>query len=119
MQLLISYVKQGLVSVDAPDFEVINMTDPEGEVIDVPMDFGSGTPSIHSKINDGVNSIFRQHPVTLDTPAKQAYVEWFFGHLARCAKQQYPEFQGLELTANCMQNLSQQGIDLSFLAQRE
>lgn len=116
--MIIEYLKTGNVEVAAPGAEPLMMKDPVGRVQALPVVIEDGMLKIQSIITDAVpNKIGRDHPVQMDLPAKQAWVEFFFKHAARLAKDQYPEFVGLELTDVCQQSLIAEGIDLSFLAE--
>lgn len=115
--LVLKYTKAGTVAVAAPGYEPINFEDPAGEVLGLPVDTSDGVCRVVSKITDadGRNAILREHPVTLDLAARQAWVEFFFLHVARLAREAFPEFSDLEIHPETLQALALQGIDLSFL----
>lgn len=118
MEILLKYSKEGLVNVAAPGYEPINFENPFGQVESLPIDPITGALSVVSKITDadGLNSIRRQHTVEMDLMARQAWVEFFFLHAARLLREQFPEFSGLTITPESLQNMTEQGIDLSFLS---
>lgn len=88
----IVYKKSGKVSV-----QDVNLLDPLGKPLSLEIDFIGEKMQLGVKAWDNLNDIGRTYELEMDEQFKGEFTQFFFVSIARIMRENYDEFQNIEL----------------------